>query len=70
MVTFSKPLNTVKPQDKGPQKLKPIIPIECPKVDELTKGNYHMYKLCMVPYNANLSTYKLATLFFNTGYVE
>eukprot|EP00957_Ditylum_brightwellii_P037928 2868651-Ditylum_brightwellii.AAC.1 len=39
MVTFSKPSNTVEPQGNGPRELKPIIPIECPKVCKLTKGS-------------------------------
>eukprot|EP00957_Ditylum_brightwellii_P182463 13899939-Ditylum_brightwellii.AAC.1 len=34
------------------------------------RGNYHTYKLYMVPHNANLPTYNLAIPFFNTGSVE
>eukprot|EP00957_Ditylum_brightwellii_P004979 379035-Ditylum_brightwellii.AAC.1 len=70
MVIFSKLYNTVKPQDNGPQELKSIIPIECPKVGELTKGNCHTYKLGMIPYNANLLMHNLAIPFSNTGSVE
>eukprot|EP00957_Ditylum_brightwellii_P035108 2661749-Ditylum_brightwellii.AAC.1 len=47
MVTFSKPLNAVKPQ-----------------------GYCHRYKLCTVPYNANLPTYNLAVPFYDNGTVE
>eukprot|EP00957_Ditylum_brightwellii_P102414 7806321-Ditylum_brightwellii.AAC.2 len=70
MVTFSKPLNAVKPQGNGLQELEPIIPIERPKVHKLTKGDYHVYKLHMVPYNTNLPTYNLAFPLFNIGSVE
>eukprot|EP00957_Ditylum_brightwellii_P048193 3657877-Ditylum_brightwellii.AAC.1 len=70
MVTFSIPSNTVELQGNSPQELKSIILIEHPKVHKLTKGNYHMYKLCTVPYNANLPTYDLAIPFFNTESVE
>eukprot|EP00957_Ditylum_brightwellii_P145759 11099339-Ditylum_brightwellii.AAC.1 len=34
------------------------------------KGNFHMYKLCMVLYNAISPTYNLLIPFFNTGSVE
>eukprot|EP00957_Ditylum_brightwellii_P153645 11692955-Ditylum_brightwellii.AAC.1 len=34
------------------------------------KGDYHMYKLCTVPYNANSPTYNLAVPFYYTGSVE
>eukprot|EP00957_Ditylum_brightwellii_P053549 4057675-Ditylum_brightwellii.AAC.1 len=61
MVIFSKPLNAVKSQGNSPQDLKPIIPMEHPKVCKLTKGNYHTNKLCM---------YDLAIPFFKTGSVE
>ena len=70
MVTFSKPISANEPQGNGPQELKPIIPIECPQVHELTKGNYYMYKLHTGSYNANLPTYNLAIPFYNNGYVE
>eukprot|EP00957_Ditylum_brightwellii_P022128 1669621-Ditylum_brightwellii.AAC.1 len=70
MVTFSKPLTVGEHQGNVPQELKPIIPIECPQVGELTKGNHHMYKLRMVPYNVNFPTYNLAVPFYNTGPVE
>eukprot|EP00957_Ditylum_brightwellii_P030128 2280538-Ditylum_brightwellii.AAC.1 len=70
MVTISKPSNAVKPQGNGPQELKPITLIELPKISKLTKGNYHTYKLSMVPYNANSPTYDLAIPFFSTGSVE
>eukprot|EP00957_Ditylum_brightwellii_P164524 12526113-Ditylum_brightwellii.AAC.1 len=63
MVSFSKPLEVVEPQGNSPQELKPIIPIEHPKVHKLTKGNCHMYKLCTVPYNANLPTHDLGSFF-------
>eukprot|EP00957_Ditylum_brightwellii_P090321 6878682-Ditylum_brightwellii.AAC.1 len=70
MMTFSKPLNVVKPQGNGPQKLKSIILIECPNVHKLTKGDYQMYKLRTVPYNTNSPTYDLAVPFLNTRSVE
>eukprot|EP00957_Ditylum_brightwellii_P147864 11259782-Ditylum_brightwellii.AAC.2 len=70
MVTFSKPLTTNTPQGNGPQELKPIIPIEHPQVQGLTKGNHHMYKLHMIPYNANSPTYNLAVPFYDTISVE
>eukprot|EP00957_Ditylum_brightwellii_P051235 3884545-Ditylum_brightwellii.AAC.1 len=70
MVTFSKPCTTNKPQSNGPQEIKPIVPIEKLEAQELTKGEYHMYKLCTVPYNANSSSYDLAILFYDTGSVE
>eukprot|EP00957_Ditylum_brightwellii_P209916 15364345-Ditylum_brightwellii.AAC.1 len=70
MVTFSKPLTAGKPQGNGPQELKPIIPIDCPQVRELTKGNYHMYKLHTVPYNANSPVYNLDITFYDNGSIE
>eukprot|EP00957_Ditylum_brightwellii_P080688 6136657-Ditylum_brightwellii.AAC.1 len=70
MVTFSKPLTAAKPQGNSPQELKPIILIECPQVNELAKGNYHMHKLRMVPYNANLPMYDLAVSLYDNGTME
>eukprot|EP00957_Ditylum_brightwellii_P100347 7649420-Ditylum_brightwellii.AAC.1 len=70
MVTFSKPLTEVEPQGNGPQEFKPIILIERPQVCELMKGNYHMYKLCTVPYNDNLHTYDLTVPFYINGTAE
>eukprot|EP00957_Ditylum_brightwellii_P148503 11307098-Ditylum_brightwellii.AAC.1 len=69
-MTFSKPLPVNEPQGNGPQELKLIIPIKQPKLQELTKGDYHTYKLCTVPFNANSPTYNLAVLFYDTGSVE
>eukprot|EP00957_Ditylum_brightwellii_P163918 12479376-Ditylum_brightwellii.AAC.1 len=34
------------------------------------QGDYHMYKLYMVPYNANLPTYNLDVPFYDNGSVE
>eukprot|EP00957_Ditylum_brightwellii_P117061 8929079-Ditylum_brightwellii.AAC.1 len=65
MVTFSKPSTTSKPQGNGLQKLKIIITIERSQVRECTKGNYHMYRLCTVPYNTNLPMYNIAVPFYN-----
>eukprot|EP00957_Ditylum_brightwellii_P032760 2483711-Ditylum_brightwellii.AAC.1 len=70
MVTFLKTLTAFKLQGNGPQELKSIILIECPQVRELTKGNYHMYKLIMMPYNANSPMYNLAVPFDNNKTVE
>eukprot|EP00957_Ditylum_brightwellii_P072439 5505091-Ditylum_brightwellii.AAC.1 len=70
MVTFSKPIPTNSPQGSGPRGLKPIILIEQAEDQELTKGEYHMYKLCTVPHNANSPTYNLAVPFYNTESVE
>eukprot|EP00957_Ditylum_brightwellii_P210364 15364883-Ditylum_brightwellii.AAC.1 len=47
-----------------------MILIGHPQMCELTKGNYHMYKLCTVPYNANLPTYNLVVPFYNNGPME
>eukprot|EP00957_Ditylum_brightwellii_P125917 9598746-Ditylum_brightwellii.AAC.1 len=70
MVTFSEPLTAVRSQGSSSQVLKPIILIEHPQVRELTKGNYHMYKLYTVPYNTNLPTYDLAVPFYDNGIVK
>eukprot|EP00957_Ditylum_brightwellii_P163736 12465499-Ditylum_brightwellii.AAC.1 len=70
MVTFSKPSTAGEPQGNGPQELKPIIPIERPQVRELMKGDYHMYKLYTIPYNANSHMYNLAMPFYGNGSVE
>eukprot|EP00957_Ditylum_brightwellii_P194373 14803418-Ditylum_brightwellii.AAC.1 len=70
MTTFYKPSIANEPQSNSPQKLKPIIMIEQPKVQKLAKGEYHMYKLCMVSYNINSPKYNLAIPFYNTGSVE
>eukprot|EP00957_Ditylum_brightwellii_P022880 1726932-Ditylum_brightwellii.AAC.1 len=70
MVTFSKPSTTGKPQGNGPQELKPSIPIQCPQVQELMKGNYHMYELRTVHYNANSPMYDLAASFYDNRSVE
>eukprot|EP00957_Ditylum_brightwellii_P200054 15250948-Ditylum_brightwellii.AAC.1 len=63
MVTFSKPIHGNEPQGNIPQELKPIILLERPKPQELANGKYHMYKLCMVPYNNNSPTSNLVVPF-------
>eukprot|EP00957_Ditylum_brightwellii_P091821 6991236-Ditylum_brightwellii.AAC.1 len=70
MVTFSKPLTVVEPQGNSPQELTPIPLIEFPQACKLTKDNYLMYKLCMVPYNTNLPMYDLAVPFYDNRSVE
>eukprot|EP00957_Ditylum_brightwellii_P068046 5165820-Ditylum_brightwellii.AAC.2 len=70
MVTFSKPIVSDNPQGNYPGELKPIIPFERDKPQELVKGKYHMYKLCMVPYNTNLLTYNLVVPYFDVETVK
>eukprot|EP00957_Ditylum_brightwellii_P096235 7330664-Ditylum_brightwellii.AAC.1 len=70
MVTFSNPITRDNPQGNGPQELKPIIPFERAEPQEMVKREYCMYRLYMVPYNANSLTYDLVALYFDMGIVK
>ena len=52
------------------KEIKPPIPLKLLVPMELTKGQYHLHKLCMVPADANSATYELSALYFSNGLVE
>ena len=52
------------------KEIKLPIPLELLVPMELTKGQYHSYKLRAVPDNASSAMYELSAPYFSTGSVE
>eukprot|EP00957_Ditylum_brightwellii_P060857 4620091-Ditylum_brightwellii.AAC.1 len=69
MMTLLKPIVGDNPQGNYPQELKPIIPFQRYESQNLVKGECHMYKLQMIPYNTNSPIYDLVVLYVDVGII-